>query len=110
MLSSEHTIFRDSCRNFSAGFHNVNALCDDKLRHIAWSIMHHKLDFFHATDCRLDERSMSLAVTLLKSLLGLETLVTYVPVVRTGEVGGYLTIIRGPWSRLIAISIQMPPA
>ena len=82
-------------RSLTVGFHNVNTLNDDKLRHIAWSIMHHKIDLFHATDCRLTERSMTLAVTMIKSLLGIEVLVSYGAVSRPGEVGGYLSIIRG---------------
>ncbi len=81
----------------SVGFQNVNTLNDDKIRHIAWSVIHHDLDFYHAVDCRLTEVSMTMAVTMLKTLLEIETLVTYGAVSRAGEVGGYLTIIRSKW-------------
>ena len=96
-IKSDSSLLITGDRGLSVGFQNVNTLNDDKIRHIAWSVIHHGLDVYHAVDCRLTEVSMTMAVTMLKTLLGIETLVTYGAVSKVGEVGGYLTIIRSKW-------------
>ena len=96
-VRSDSTMVITGERELSVGFQNVNTLNDDKIRHIAWSVVHHDLDILHAVDCRLTEVSMTMAVMMLRILLGIETLVTYGAVSKVGEVGGYLTIIRSRW-------------
>ena len=80
---------------------NLDGWHDHKAHYVAWITTYHKPSVLYLLDTRLDQTQCSFAATRIKSLLGIDYMVSTIPVATTGDVGGIIAIIEPDWKRLL---------